>query len=79
MQFLIVAPTSFLTAKMYNFLKFDQVMRIVATLQIAGAMLRMLAVFDGNFKWIMAGQLPLMISTSICLNSVTHTANIWFA
>jgi hypothetical protein len=75
----IVAPSSVLTSKMYNCLKLDEVLRIAATLQIMGSLLRMLAFVDGNFKWIFLGQLPMFVSQSMCINSVTYTANAWFA
>ena len=75
---LMVPPMSVVTSKLFNCMKLDAILRIAASLQMLGALLRMVAMFDHSFTWIFLGYLCFGLALSIALNCINVTANQWF-
>ena len=74
----VFLPSFVLTTKMYNSMSLRKVLLVCSLCEFVGAWLRMVAVFNRQFWWIVIGQAFIGLSSPMTTCAVSIVANLWF-
>lgn len=75
---LLFLPSFIFATKLYTITTLRKALLICSLLIFFGAWIRVVAIWDGNFWWVVAGQTIFGISSPITICGVSILANYWF-